>query len=171
MKKVLSITLLLILFGVAAYFLNTKKSVTIVTNFDECVAAGNPVMESYPRQCRANGQTFVEDVEGILPYDSGVQGTVLLGPTCPVMREEDDSCADRPYATTIYIIRVGSTQSVPFATVESDESGRYSIMLPPGEYSLQAQGGDTLPRCEEKTVEILPSVISNINISCDSGIR
>ncbi|MBW3017285.1 hypothetical protein KY316_02845 [Candidatus Woesearchaeota archaeon] len=32
-----------------------------ITNFDECAAAGNPVMESYPRQCRANGQTFVEE--------------------------------------------------------------------------------------------------------------
>ncbi len=36
-----------------------------VTNFEECVAAGNPVMESYPRQCRATGQTFVE----IIPLD------------------------------------------------------------------------------------------------------
>jgi uncharacterized protein YceK len=34
-----------------------------ITNFEECVAAGNPVMESYPRQCRADGQTFVEEVE------------------------------------------------------------------------------------------------------------
>jgi hypothetical protein len=34
-----------------------------VTNFQECVAAGNPVMESYPRQCRHDGQLFVEDVE------------------------------------------------------------------------------------------------------------
>ena len=32
-----------------------------VINFDECVAAGNPVMESYPEQCSANGQTFVND--------------------------------------------------------------------------------------------------------------
>ena len=34
-----------------------------ITNFDECVAAGNPVMESYPRQCiDSDGQTFVEEV-------------------------------------------------------------------------------------------------------------
>ncbi len=31
-----------------------------VTDFDSCVAAGNPVMESYPRQCAAGGQTYVE---------------------------------------------------------------------------------------------------------------
>jgi len=32
-----------------------------IASFKECVAAGNPVMESYPRQCKANGQTFVEE--------------------------------------------------------------------------------------------------------------
>lgn len=34
-----------------------------ITNFEECIAAGNPIMESYPRQCSANGQTFVEVIE------------------------------------------------------------------------------------------------------------
>jgi hypothetical protein len=38
---------------------SSKKS---ITNFDECVAAGNPVMESYPEQCAADGQTFTNDV-------------------------------------------------------------------------------------------------------------
>lgn len=33
---------------------------TTITTFDECVRAGYPVMESYPRQCRASDQTFVE---------------------------------------------------------------------------------------------------------------
>ena len=36
---------------------------TEITNFEECVAAGNPVMESYPRQCTADGQTFVEEIK------------------------------------------------------------------------------------------------------------
>lgn len=32
-----------------------------VTDFNSCVAAGNPVMESYPRQCKdQSGQTFTE---------------------------------------------------------------------------------------------------------------
>ncbi len=34
-----------------------------ITNFEQCAAAGNPVMESYPRQCRADGQTFVEEID------------------------------------------------------------------------------------------------------------
>lgn len=33
-----------------------------IQNFTDCAEAGNPVMESYPRQCRAGDTTFVEDV-------------------------------------------------------------------------------------------------------------
>lgn len=38
-----------------------------ISSFAECAAAGNPVMESYPRQCRADGRTFVEDVSPPIP--------------------------------------------------------------------------------------------------------
>ena len=31
-----------------------------VNNFKECIAAGNPAMESYPRQCIHKGEGFVE---------------------------------------------------------------------------------------------------------------
>ncbi len=33
-----------------------------VSNFEECVSAGNPVMESYPRQCRADDEVFTENI-------------------------------------------------------------------------------------------------------------
>lgn len=41
---------------------NTNTS-TEITSFEECVAAGNPVAESYPRQCIAEGQTFTEAID------------------------------------------------------------------------------------------------------------
>lgn len=34
----------------------------VITNFQECVNAGFPVMESYPRQCSFGSQTFVEEI-------------------------------------------------------------------------------------------------------------
>jgi len=35
-----------------------------INSFEDCVTAGNPVMESYPRQCRTvDGQTFVEEIQ------------------------------------------------------------------------------------------------------------
>ena len=39
---------------------NQNVPVRVITNFEECVAAGNPVMESYPRQCRVGNQNFTE---------------------------------------------------------------------------------------------------------------
>ena len=37
------------------------KPTYLVNSFETCAAAGNPVMESYPRQCRAaDGKVFVE---------------------------------------------------------------------------------------------------------------
>src|SRR3989338_1277937 len=33
-----------------------------INSFEACAALGNPVMESYPRRCQADGQTFVEDI-------------------------------------------------------------------------------------------------------------
>lgn len=44
-----------------------------ITSFAECAAAGNPIMESYPRQCRADGRTFVEEIN-----DSAVLGAPEL---------------------------------------------------------------------------------------------
>ena len=40
-----------------------------IESFEECAAAGNPVMESYPRQCRtSDGTNFVEVIDIMLNY-------------------------------------------------------------------------------------------------------
>ncbi len=70
MKK----TLLILMVGLV--FLVGCTQDAPISSFEECVEAGNPVMESYPRQCSADGQTFVEDVE--LPQDL-YQACELLG--------------------------------------------------------------------------------------------
>jgi hypothetical protein len=41
----------------------TEKPKNEITSFEQCAAAGNPVMESYPRQCRTpDGLHFVETI-------------------------------------------------------------------------------------------------------------
>lgn len=67
-----------------------------ITNFEECVAAGNPVMESYPRQCRHGDQTFVEDVEPICVDRCGdgvCAEYVCMGTGCPCS-ENKQSCPE-----------------------------------------------------------------------------
>jgi len=54
-------TLLAALFILYLGYNNIKTN--SVASFEQCVAGNNPVMESYPRQCRANGKTFVENLD------------------------------------------------------------------------------------------------------------
>lgn len=37
-----------------------------ITSFEECVEAGNQVMESYPRKCRNNNEIFVENIGNVV---------------------------------------------------------------------------------------------------------
>ncbi|MFH1224942.1 MAG: hypothetical protein V1676_04015 [Candidatus Diapherotrites archaeon] len=39
-----------------------QGSGTEINNFEECVAAGNPVIESYPRKCSTGAKTFTEEI-------------------------------------------------------------------------------------------------------------
>ncbi|MFH1036775.1 MAG: Gmad2 immunoglobulin-like domain-containing protein [Patescibacteria group bacterium] len=65
MKKLL-LVILSILIVVAAglavlYCKNSRKIAAGVTNFDECAAAGHPILESYPRSCKTpDNRTFTE---------------------------------------------------------------------------------------------------------------
>ena len=51
-----------------------------ITNFEECARAGNPITESIPRQCNANGKNFIEKINGAeqLRYiDTGIGNLTL----------------------------------------------------------------------------------------------
>lgn len=63
--QVLLIFLVLGLIGSVGYFVYQRQSEPVVTNFEECKAAGNPIMESYPEQCVANGETFTNSKQTI----------------------------------------------------------------------------------------------------------
>lgn len=67
--KFLIIFLIIILAILAFLFLvprNSEKRINLgeITNFQECLEAGYPIMESYPRQCAVpGGETYVEEIE------------------------------------------------------------------------------------------------------------
>jgi len=87
MKKTLPIIIIvLIIAGFGVAWKLTKKEAPLVTNFEECVLAGNPVMESYPRQCRHQDQTFVEYIgnelekEDLIRLDTPRPNQVITSP-------------------------------------------------------------------------------------------
>lgn len=100
---------------------------------------------------------------------SGVKGSVLLGPTCPVERTPPDpQCADKPYATTITARSAGGTVA---GTTHSNADGAFTLALPAGIYTLSASGGQVLPRCADISVTVPRSGYATTSISCDTGIR
>lgn len=107
---------------------------------------------------------------GIMPFNSGILGTVLLGPTCPVMRTPPDpQCADKPYTTTVSVYRANSTKV--FASMKTSADGTFHFALPPGAYTVTATGGTPFPRCGNVSVSVDASGFKNADVSCDSGIR
>lgn len=62
MKKtlpIISIILLAVVFGVAWLFSKNELPPPVITNFEECVQAGYPILETYPEQCRTpDGRSF-----------------------------------------------------------------------------------------------------------------
>ena len=50
--------LIIVLVSIAVLWQKEKS----IGNFEECAAAGYLIMESYPRQCRAGEETFVEEI-------------------------------------------------------------------------------------------------------------
>jgi hypothetical protein len=79
-----------------------------ITTFEECAAAGYPVMESYPRQCRTPGppgQTFVEvidedDGNGTGPIGGQRDEHGCLGPAGYTWNETIGACV-RPWEIKI----------------------------------------------------------------------
>ena len=68
-------------------FINQNDSEEEITNFQECVEAGNPVMESYPRQCRDGDKVFVEEIIGGQRDEHG-----CLGPAGYTYNETLNGC-------------------------------------------------------------------------------
>lgn len=102
---------------------------------------------------------------------SGVMGQVLVGPQCPVLRfPPEEGCEDKPYETDISIFQKENSDE-QFQTAKTDQEAFFRIELEPGEYILQAQGGNPFPACSKKEITVSADQFEEIILSCDTGIR
>lgn len=67
MKKVTLIVISAIIIFVVAFLVSIAvlkyQAKSNVSNFEQCAAQGNPIMESYPEQCRTpDGRLFIRDI-------------------------------------------------------------------------------------------------------------
>jgi hypothetical protein len=101
---------------------------------------------------------------------SGVRGTVMLGPTCPVMRDPPEAqCADKPYSTLVTVFKK-SDPTHAYSMMTSDAAGKFAFELPLGEYILRA-GEKVMPSCSQVEIKVIAGHYAVADISCDSGIR
>jgi hypothetical protein len=102
-----------------------------------------------------------------VPTPSGITGTAAVGPTCPVQRI-DSPCPDRPFQGTIIARNLSGTE---VARTESDQNGAFGMTLPPGSYVIVALVAGPFPVSKPLEVTVLPSQVSHVQLSLDSGIR
>ena len=107
---------------------------------------------------------FLAACGGVQAPDSGIRGTILAGPTCPVQRI-DSPCADRPISLTVEVVS-GSTVA---ATFTSDSGGRFSVAVAPGTYTLRSKSG--LPFLRATTVRVSSGEFTELELHADTGIR
>ena len=70
----------------------------VITTFEECAAAGNPVMESYPRQCKSkDGRVFIEIIADQATSSAGFSP----GSGCAIAGCSGQMCVSADEASTI----------------------------------------------------------------------
>ena len=97
---------------------------------------------------------------------SGITGTVVAGPTCPVETPESP-CPDRPVSDA----RVTAKGGGPAKTTRTDASGAFRLRLKPGTYTVTATSDGLLGGCDEQRVRVAKRRYTDIAITCDTGIR
>ncbi|OGY61172.1 MAG: hypothetical protein A3F99_00740 [Candidatus Colwellbacteria bacterium RIFCSPLOWO2_12_FULL_43_11] len=103
---------------------------------------------------------------------SAVNGLVLLGPTCPVVKDPpEEQCADKPYKTNLALTTNDGARVIK--EFSSDENGRFIVEAPPGEYSIRsAVASNIWPYCSSnETIKLEAGSSVETTVSCDTGIR
>jgi hypothetical protein len=101
---------------------------------------------------------------------TGIVGTAVAGPTCPVVRENDPSCDPRPVPGVTLVVKTLDGSEV--ATVETDAAGRFAFEVPAGNYTLEAEQTQAFPMAPAPVaVTVLPNVRTDVTLEFDTGIR
>ena len=101
--------------------------------------------------------------------DTGVKGTVTLGPTCPVEQAGQPPCVT-PYVATLVIASAKDGKEV--ARVTSAADGTFQVALLPGDYVIVPQpGGDNYPTGQPVAAHVTAGAFTEVAVLYDTGIR
>jgi hypothetical protein len=110
--------------------------------------------------------------------DSGVQGTVMVGPSSPVSSASAQPTG-QPVAVQIEVWSAsqGNKKASPqpattiVARGASDASGRFRIALPPGQYRLTPVSNDPQLRAVSVDVTVQAHQFVTVVLELDNGLR
>lgn len=145
-----------------------------VSNFEECALVG-AILETLPRRCIYNSNSFIEGVSysdagnEIVP-DGAIFGKVEIGPFCPV-EIEGVPCNPPTEAYTSRIARLydsTGTHMIEWRNIKED--GTFEFSPPPGEYYVDVYPGGMGP-VEKQWVEVVSDEGTGVLIVIDTGIR
>jgi hypothetical protein len=102
--------------------------------------------------------------------NSGIQGRVLAGPTCPV-EVETSPCPDRPVQATVRVL-AASQGDPPVTTFRREEDGTFRVPLDPGDYLLVAEvAGTGALSARPVPVTVVQGAFAMVDVFLDTGIR
>lgn len=99
---------------------------------------------------------------------SGIVGRVTITPTCPVARENDDSCRDMPYSA---YLKIWDSNGKLVTETLSAKDGTFIVFLQSGSYTINKGDEKVLPSLIPQTVEVKENELISVNLQFDSGIR
>ena len=101
------------------------------------------------------------------PRGSGIQGQVLLGPMCAGVPEGQE-CPDQPFQATLTVTDRNGVQITQFQT---DNQGRFQVLLLPGEYILHPESPNGIPFAGDQSFVVETGQYTQITVHYDSGMR
>lgn len=109
-------------------FVPVARAAVVVVILSACTAgaSASPVAPSTPTAAPLVGGPLI-----------AVNGIATAGPVCPVERPGDPGCDPRPVPRALLIVTGSSGEEV--ARVTTGPDGRFTLALPPGDYTLEAQ--------------------------------
>jgi len=105
-----------------------------------------------------------------IPVNTGIEGQVLIGPTCPVVQQGNE-CPDKPYQATLTVLDSSGTREI--ARFQTDTEGRFRLPIAPGNYILRPETPENmpLPIAPEQNFTVTDGQFTQISVTYDSGIR
>lgn len=99
--------------------------------------------------------------------DSGIDGQVTIGPTCPVVQVGMD-CADKPFQAEFVVLDKNGREVLRFS---SDPQGLFKVNLDPGDFRLHPVSTGVMPYAADQDFIVTEGQFTHLTIQFDSGIR